>query len=80
MSASMSVANPGATAAVSWRRALDDAYDCCRAAGLNHEQALELSEAAVVACCASADDVTADEAVARTRACAQSMLRERHVA
>ena len=60
-----------------WRRALDDAYDCCRAAGLEHDEALELSEAAVVASCASSASSDTENAVTRTLACTQAMLKGR---
>ena len=60
-----------------WRRALDDAYDCCRAAGLSHDQALEMSEAALMVSCAAMPVGVAADAVARTLACTQDMLRQR---
>lgn len=77
MSMSLSVATSVPEAMSSWRLALDDAYDCCRAAGLDHDTALELSEAAVVASCASASSADTPDAISRTRACTQAMLRER---
>ena len=72
-----SVANKRPELGSPWRRALDDAYDCCRAAGLDHDAALELSEAAVVASCASSASDETDDAVHRTLACTQAMLKGR---
>lgn len=77
MSMSLSAAGAAPETMSSWRLALDDAYDCCRAAGLDHSTALELSEAAVVASCASATSANTPDAVSRTRACTQEMLRQR---
>lgn len=68
---------PATVVRSAWRRALDDAYDCCRAAGLDHLKALELSEAAIVACAAAADQVTPEQAITRTLACTQAMLHDR---